>query len=284
MSWGNQTDLVLEADYRRVADFANEYVKTHSCVEPLKKAGLDNLLREYNVKTNSSIFQYSDMCYNSTNNGITKKFKDSIHIFERVDYYHYKISGEGYPFTGEIIHYPGHSHEYIIDGEWFNRKIIAWKTEDKEKENEYYGQAIKEFKAIEDYTYEVVGTEKLVIVKQRVNQSVFKKRLIKRYKSKCCLCGVSGNDMLIASHIKPWCDADMDERVDVNNGLLLCPNHDWLFDKGFISFADDGTIMISSELSYNNKEFMNVNDKKVIEMSDPIKEYMKYHRINLYRD
>ena len=107
MSWGNQTNPVLAADYRRVADFANEYVKTHSYDEPLKKSGLDNLLRKYNIKTNSTIFQYSDMCYNSTNDGITDKFMDSIHIFERVDYYHYRILGEGYPFTGEIIHYPG---------------------------------------------------------------------------------------------------------------------------------------------------------------------------------
>lgn len=56
MSWGNQTNPVLAADYRRVADFANEYVKTHSYDEPLKKSGLDNLLRKYNIKTNSTIF------------------------------------------------------------------------------------------------------------------------------------------------------------------------------------------------------------------------------------
>ena len=148
MSWGNQTNPVLAADYRRVADFANEYVKTHSYDQPLKKSGLDNLLRKYNIKTNSTIFQYSDMCYNSTNDGITDRFMDSIHIFERVDYYHYRILGEGYPFTGEIIHYPGRSHEYIIEGEWLNGKIIAWNPGDEEKEKEYYCQAIKEFEGV----------------------------------------------------------------------------------------------------------------------------------------
>ena len=283
MSWGNQTNPVLAADYRRVADFANEYVKTHSYDEPLKKSGLDNLLRKYNIKTNSTIFQYSDMCYNSTNDGITDKFMDSIHIFERVDYYHYRILGEGYPFTGEIIHYPGRSHEYIIEGEWLNGKIIAWNHGDEEKEKEYYCQAIKEFEEIEDYTNDVIGTEKIVITKQRVNQSDFKKRLLKRYESKCCLCGVSGIDMLIASLIKPWCEADMEERVDVNNGLLLCPNHDWLLDKGFISFDDTGAIIISSKLCHNNQVFMNIDDKQYIEMSDKIKEYIQYHRTNIYR-
>lgn len=75
----------------------------------------------------------------------------------------------------------------------------------------------------------------------------------------------------------------MEERVDVNNGLLLCPNHDWLFDKGFISFDDNGVIMISGELRYNNKLFMNIDDKQFIEISDKIKEYMQYHRTNIYR-
>ena len=106
---------------------------------------------------------------------------------------------------------------------------------------------------------------------------------MKRYECKCCMCGVSGKDMLIASHIKPWCDSDMKERVDVNNGLLLCPNHDWLFDKGLITFNDDGSIMISSNLNEINRMFMNVNDKQFLEMPDKTKEYMEYHRKNCYK-
>ena len=75
----------------------------------------------------------------------------------------------------------------------------------------------------------------------------------------------------------------MEERVDVNNGLLLCPNHDWLFDKGFISFDDTGAIIISSKLCHNNQVFMNIDDIQYIEMSDKIKEYIQYHRTNIYR-
>ncbi len=283
MGWGDRFDLVLEADYRRVADFVNEYIKSHSCDETLKRAGLEKLLNDNGIKTNSPIFQFSDMCYNSANDGITEKFKDSIHIFDRVDYYHYKILGEGYPFTGEIKHYSGRSHEYVIDGEWLNGKIIVWNPKDKEKENEYYEQAIKEFEIIDDQTKDIVGDERLVVTKQRINQSIFKKRLLKRYECKCCLCGVSGKDMLIASHIKPWRDADMDERVDVNNGLLFCPNHDWVFDKGYISFAEDGSVMISEMLDEVNRVFMNLDDRQLLNMSDETRKYMEHHRMNCYK-
>jgi predicted restriction endonuclease len=45
---------------------------------------------------------------------------------------------------------------------------------------------------------------------------------------------------LIASHVKPWSESNHQERLDVNNGLLHCPNHDDLFDKGYISFIKMG--------------------------------------------
>ena len=84
--------------------------------------------------------------------------------------------------------------------------------------------------------------------------------------------------MLIASHIKPWSDADLEERVDVNNGLLLCPNHDWLFDKGYISFDEEGKIMFSAKLNEVNQIFMNVDKNKAINMSQKTRKYMEYHR------
>ena len=91
-----------------------------------------------------------------------------------------------------------------------------------------------------------LGSDREAIVKVRVNQGIFRDVLVKRYGKKCCLCGVTGKCFLVASHIKPWSDSSPEERTDVNNGLLLCPNHDKLFDGGWISFADNGNIIISS--------------------------------------
>lgn len=130
---------------------------------------------------------------------------------------------------------------------------------------------------------DVVGKERETLIKVRVNQGVFRERLLERYR-KCCLCGVSASEFLVASHIKPWCDCENEERLDINNGLLLCPNHDKLFDRGYISFDDDGQIIISTELSQTDSIFMNVNNDMHINMTEDNKKYMNYHRLNIFQN
>lgn len=89
--------------------------------------------------------------------------------------------------------------------------------------------------------------------------------------------------MLIASHIKPWAKSDKFEKLDSNNGFLLCPNHDKLFDEGYISFSDTGELLISEELTEKNRIFMNVSDKMKIEVNDENAAYLKYHREHVFR-
>lgn len=121
------------------------------------------------------------------------------------------------------------------------------------------------------------GEEKQAFVKVRINQSVFRKRLLKRYK-KCCLCGVEIEAMLRASHIKPWAESNAIEKLDVENGLLLCPNHDALFDSGLISFDDNGQILISNELTKDDRTFMNIVPSMKITITDGNRNYLSYHR------
>ncbi|PHE73322.1 restriction endonuclease [Bacillus wiedmannii] len=124
-------------------------------------------------------------------------------------------------------------------------------------------------------------TEKESVVKARIGQSIFKKALL-AVEKKCKLCGVSDERFLVASHIKRWSQSNHKERLDVNNGLLLCPNHDVLFDKGYISFEDDGKILISDILNEATKVFLNVNKTMNIRMNEGQRKYMKWHRENLY--
>jgi len=67
----------------------------------------------------------------------------------------------------------------------------------------------------------------------------------------------------------------------VNNGLLLCPNHDALFDKHLISFDKHGQIVISQTLDETLKMFLNVNDGMRIELNEKQLSYMKDHQQNL---
>ncbi|WP_022761981.1 HNH endonuclease [Butyrivibrio sp. AD3002] len=127
-----------------------------------------------------------------------------------------------------------------------------------------------------------IGEVKEAIVKVRVNQGIFRDLLLRK-SEKCCLCGVSNKNLLIASHIKPWSDSTPEEKLHVENGLLMCPNHDKLFDQGWISFDDEGKIIISEQLGDVDRMYMNVNPNFVIEMTDSKKKYMQYHRENVFK-
>ncbi|MEI2444027.1 HNH endonuclease [Priestia megaterium] len=129
---------------------------------------------------------------------------------------------------------------------------------------------------------EITETEKEQVIKARIGQSTFKRDLVKIQK-KCSLCGVSDERFLVASHIKPWSQSNHQERLDINNGLLLCPNHDSLFDKGYISFDDNGAILTSSSLDDNEKLFLNINDKLKIKLGYAQQQYMKWHRKNKFK-
>src|SRR5690606_32697483 len=120
------------------------------------------------------------------------------------------------------------------------------------------------------------NTEKEQVIKSRIGQSTFKEKLLKR-ECKCAICGITDKNFLIASHIKPWSKSSHSERLDVNNGLLLCPNHDTLFDKGYISFDDEGKIVICSQLDETTKTFMNIDPSIRIILTDGMRKYMKYH-------
>ena len=129
---------------------------------------------------------------------------------------------------------------------------------------------------------QILGKEREIFIKARVNQSVFRERLLHKYDC-CCMCKVSNPKFLIASHIKPWADSENDEKLDADNGFLLCPNHDVLFDSGYISFDENGAIMISKELEPVDAIFMNVDKNMKISLSSKNKKYLEYHRNNIFK-
>ena len=90
--------------------------------------------------------------------------------------------------------------------------------------------------------------EKEQLVKSRRGQGIFKSN-VKHFEKRCRVTGVSDKKHLIASHIKPWRFSNDSEKIDGENGLLLAHHIDHLFDKGFISFAKDGSLLISKSLN-----------------------------------
>jgi hypothetical protein len=90
----------------------------------------------------------------------------------------------------------------------------------------------------------IPDTERLDIVRARRGQGLFRAR-VSKIEVRCRITGVENPTHLIASHCKPWRDATNEERLDGENGLLLTPSIDHLFDRGFIGFEDSGRLIIS---------------------------------------
>jgi predicted restriction endonuclease len=66
---------------------------------------------------------------------------------------------------------------------------------------------------------------------------------------RCPMTGITDSALLRASHIVPWSECSDDQRLDVHNGLLLSALWDAAFDKGLVSFSDDGMPVASRLLS-----------------------------------
>ena len=87
-------------------------------------------------------------------------------------------------------------------------------------------------------------TEKAQVITARRGHGRFRENVQQR-EEYCRVTRVDRPEHLRASHLKPWRDANNEERLDGENGLLLTPSIDHLFDRGFISFEDGGRLLIS---------------------------------------
>ncbi len=124
-------------------------------------------------------------------------------------------------------------------------------------------------------------TEEKTLIKTRIGQGLFKKKLLEISNS-CIICGLKTKELLIASHIKPWSRSNNKERLDVNNGFLMCPNHDALFDKGYISFSNEGNILISSAILKEEYAFLNIDENIKISINPEQIKYIEWHRKNVF--
>ena len=98
---------------------------------------------------------------------------------------------------------------------------------------------------------------------------------------RCRITGVDNPIHLRASHCKPWRDSDNNERLDGENGLLLTPSIDHLFDRGFIGFQGDGSLIVSPVAHRPSLVRMGVptdDDFNVGEFSAGQRRFLEYHR------
>ena len=123
-------------------------------------------------------------------------------------------------------------------------------------------------------------TEREAVVMARRGQGLFKQRVMDLERA-CRVTGVSKVEHLRASHCKPWRDSTNDERLDGENGLLLTPTVDHLFDRGFIGFEGNGDLIVSPVAHVESLARMGIlgeHRQNVGVFSTGQKAYLEYHR------
>lgn len=142
------------------------------------------------------------------------------------------------------------------------------------------------FKEVREHAleYKILNkTEQEQIVVSRLGQGNFRRNVIRLWGS-CSVTGLQTVSLLRASHIKPWKDSSNDERLSPYNGLLLIPDYDFLFDRGYISFKDNGNVVISNRLSPFARKVFDVCDNLELRKVFPQnREYLEYHRSEVFQ-
>lgn len=122
-------------------------------------------------------------------------------------------------------------------------------------------------------------TERKGLVTSRVGQGAYRKGIIHRWDYKCAVTSFDKLDVLIASHIVPWADSTNDERMDLNNGILLSPTYDALFDRHLITFENNGKIILSDSIESQAFAKIGVTGKELIkDIRTDNHPYLEKHR------
>lgn len=141
------------------------------------------------------------------------------------------------------------------------------------------GRSVRE----DEVEFDVGPTERLQMQLARRGQGRFRASVVS-YWGACAVTGCRQTGLLIASHIVPWslCKDDL-QRLDGGNGLLLTPNLDKLFDRGLITFRDDGTLMVSSRLRDHTRAALGLSGaERIVGLTERHRENLAIHRRRVF--
>ena len=180
----------------------------------------------------------------------------------------------------------GWQHGSKLDEKIWNKFNQNW--EDLAYQSEI---ALAQLKGLKEY--EIVPSEEDIpegkvreaIVKVRVNQNFFRQMILAGYRSRCSVCALPREDLLVAGHIIPWSE-NVSLRMNPRNGICMCVLHDKAFDKGLITIDDDYKVILSRNIKRISDEpaiergFIAYEGKE-IKLPDrfiPEKKFLEYHR------
>jgi len=126
----------------------------------------------------------------------------------------------------------------------------------------------------------VSETERERLVKARIGQGEYRKGVLELWNHRCALTGLPVETALVASHAKPWSVSENNERINPYNGLLLAASVDRLFDRGLISFSDDGEVLLGPQVTEADLALIGVSPGARLSdhLNDQHKPFLQEHR------
>lgn len=150
---------------------------------------------------------------------------------------------------------------------------------------ENYGVVKQKEEEIVSMVQEEFVERKPIVRYGREGQDEYRRKLLEECPF-CPITMINEESLLIASHIKPWAVSDLKERIDPNNGFILSPLYDKLFDRGYITFSDDKRVSISNWLSRQVIGRIGIKENQMFQflpMNDARAKYLEYHRNMVFK-
>lgn len=149
-----------------------------------------------------------------------------------------------------------------------------WDAMAAESAREYTRLAAANGDAVEEEILEVAlgipeGKTRTATVQVRVNQWKFRKSILENYGGRCCITGLTNDQLVNASHILPW-SSDLKNRMNPQNGLCLSVLHDRAFDIGLITVLPNFRVQVSQKLIarpedlFMKQALLRFNNKKIL--------------------
>jgi putative restriction endonuclease len=141
-------------------------------------------------------------------------------------------------------------------------------------------QIVRDISSLND----VPETQRQQLIYARVGQGKFRSLIYARERA-CRVTRVDRPEHLVASHIRPWRHSSNPQRLDPENGLMLTPNVDHLFDRGFITFSTAGQLVYSPSVDHASMLRMGLDPAQRIEVgafSTEQKRHLEFHRDEVF--
>ncbi|BAB76614.1 HNH endonuclease [Anabaena sp. FACHB-709] len=125
-----------------------------------------------------------------------------------------------------------------------------------------------------------------------IRNAFFRKTIVRVYDYKCAFCGLRvtkaiNQNIVDGAHIKPFAQF-YDSRI--HNGIALCKNHHWAFDRGWFTVDEQYKIIVSKELqeiSPHSKPMKDFHGERLLlpnqEQYLPELESLQWHRQNVFQ-